>query len=518
MPGQGEEHVVERGPAQADVVDGDPCLVEVAQDLDERLRAALGLDGQLARVLVEGDLPAAAGGQDRGRALEVVAAMDDHLDPLAAQLGLELVGRAARDDLAVVDDGDRVGQLVRLLEVLRRQQERRALADEVADHVPHPDPAARVEARRRLVEDQQPRPADQGSTEVEAAAHAARVGLDDPVGGIGQLELLEQFVGAPARLGRRQVVQPAEQPQVLAPGQVLVDRGVLARQADDPPDLVGLRPDVEPGHGRAPGVGPEERGEDPHRRRLAGAVRTEQAQDGPLGDLEVDAVEGSDLALAGLVDLDQAFGRDRGVGCHAQALAPSWGPGSGARKYTGSPFGHAIDGDPMIGAMRALPTGTVTFLFTDIEGSTRLLHERGEEYADLLAEHRRALRAVFARHDGVEVDTQGDAFFVAFARADDAVAAAGGDRSRGGPGPRPDRHPHGHAHRDRPRATSASTSTELPGSAPPRTAGRSSCPRRPSAPSAPSRVATSGCIGSRTSGRPNGCTSSARIPSRRSAR
>ena len=128
VPGQREEHVVERRPAQADVVDGDPRVVEVAQDLDERLRAALRVDRQLARVLVERDLPAAAGGEDRGGALEVVAAMDDHLDPLAAELRLELVGRAARDDLAVVDDRDRVGQLVGLLEVLRREQERRALA------------------------------------------------------------------------------------------------------------------------------------------------------------------------------------------------------------------------------------------------------------------------------------------------------------------------------------------------------------------------------------------------------
>ena len=71
-----------------------------------------------------------------------------------------------------------------------------------------------------------------------------------------------------------------------------------------------------------------------------------------------------------------------------------------------------------------LPTGTVTFLFTDIEGSTRLLRELGDGYADVLAEHRRALREAWREHDGVEVDTQGDAFFVAFSRATDAVAAA----------------------------------------------------------------------------------------------
>ena len=74
--------------------------------------------------------------------------------------------------------------------------------------------------------------------------------------------------------------------------------------------------------------------------------------------------------------------------------------------------------------MRDLPTGTVTFLFTDIEGSTRLLHELGDRYADVLAEHRRVLREAFTRQGGVEVDTQGDAFFVAFPTASGAIAAA----------------------------------------------------------------------------------------------
>ena len=74
---------------------------------------------------------------------------------------------------------------------------------------------------------------------------------------------------------------------------------------------------------------------------------------------------------------------------------------------------------------RDLPTGTVTFLFTDVEGSTRLLYELGpERYAQALAEHRRVLREAFAAHGGVEVDTQGDAFFVAFTTAPQAVAAA----------------------------------------------------------------------------------------------
>ena len=73
---------------------------------------------------------------------------------------------------------------------------------------------------------------------------------------------------------------------------------------------------------------------------------------------------------------------------------------------------------------RGLPSGTVTMLFTDIEGSTRLLEELGDGYPAALGEHRRVLRQAFARHGGFEVDTQGDAFFVAFGDAAEAVAAA----------------------------------------------------------------------------------------------
>jgi predicted ATPase/class 3 adenylate cyclase len=74
---------------------------------------------------------------------------------------------------------------------------------------------------------------------------------------------------------------------------------------------------------------------------------------------------------------------------------------------------------------RDLPSGTITFLFTDVEGSTRLVRELGAAgYAQALAEHRRVLRAAFAAHGGVEVDTQGDSFFIAFPTAPGALRAA----------------------------------------------------------------------------------------------
>ena len=72
-----------------------------------------------------------------------------------------------------------------------------------------------------------------------------------------------------------------------------------------------------------------------------------------------------------------------------------------------------------------LPSGTVTFVFSDIAGSTALLKQLGDvEYGRLLAVHRRLVREIFAAHEGQEIDTQGDAFFYSFVRARQAVAAA----------------------------------------------------------------------------------------------
>ena len=74
--------------------------------------------------------------------------------------------------------------------------------------------------------------------------------------------------------------------------------------------------------------------------------------------------------------------------------------------------------------MPALPTGTVTFLFSDVEGSTALLQQLGHRYAAMYWMHRQLLRAAFQAAGGHEVDTAGDGFFIAFPRATDAAAAA----------------------------------------------------------------------------------------------
>ena len=81
-------------------------------------------------------------------------------------------------------------------------------------------------------------------------------------------------------------------------------------------------------------------------------------------------------------------------------------------------------------ARSELPTGVVTFMFTDIEGSTRLVHELGDAYGEVLSDQRRILREVWARHRGVERSTEGDSFFIVFRSAVDAVTAAADGQRR----------------------------------------------------------------------------------------
>ena len=128
---------------------------------------------------------------------------------------------------------------------------------------------------------------------------------------------------------------------------------------------------------------------------------------------------------------------------------------------------HAAQSEGCRGASGRASVGTVTLVFTDIEGSTRLLEELGvDAYRDALAEHRRVVREACARHDGYEVDYEGDAFFYAFASAQAAVARGGrGDgRPRRRPDPDPGRDPHRRTRAWIRPSTSGSTSTAPPGS------------------------------------------------------
>ena len=198
------------------------CVIEVPPLIGTLTIAVLG-----DRRPVGGDRS-----QRRNRRVDRGAGAERHLELLAADAVLELVRGALGDHQAVVDDRDLVGEAIRLVEVLGREQDRGPAADAILDHLPEGEPAAWIEAGGRLVEEDHRRAGDERRGEVEPAAHAAGVGLDQPIGGLGEVEALEQLERALLRLGAREVVEAPDHGQVLLAGQVLVDRRVLAREAD----------------------------------------------------------------------------------------------------------------------------------------------------------------------------------------------------------------------------------------------------------------------------------------------
>ena len=237
---------------------------------------------------------------------------DRDLEALAPDLALELVRGAARDRHAVVDDHDVIGQAVRLLEVLGRHEHRRAATGQAGDEVPHREAPLRVEAGGRLVEEHDRRLGHERGAEVQAPAHAAGVGLDGPIGRIGQLEALEERIGALLDRLRVDAVEATDHAEVLASGEQLVECGVLAGHADPLARLRRLAQDVDAGHAGRSAVGVGEGREDAHRGRLAGAVRAEHAEDRALADVEVQPAQGVRLA-EGLVEADGLDHRVRHV-------------------------------------------------------------------------------------------------------------------------------------------------------------------------------------------------------------
>ena len=221
----------------------------------------------------------------------------------------------------MVDHDDPIGELVGLVQVLRREQQGGAVRLELADERPHVDPAPRIEARRGLVEEEHVRTPDEAGRQVEPSAHATRVGLGRAISGIGEVEAFEHLGAATPSLSARQVVQAPDQLQVLEAGQVLVDGGALAGQADAEAELLGVAHDVEAGDLGAPGTGEQQGGEDPHGGRLACAVRAEHAEHGAALDLQIDAPQRMDLSEVS----DETLGEDDGSVSH-RAPSVGWEP------------------------------------------------------------------------------------------------------------------------------------------------------------------------------------------------
>jgi hypothetical protein len=227
---------------------------------------------------------------------EVALVRDGDLQALPSDLGLELVRRPFGDHPSPVEHGDPVGQPVGLLHVLRGEQDRGAAGGQLLDDVPHPQPSPRVQSGGGLVQEQHLWGEDEAGRQVQAPAHPAGEGLHHPGGHVGQVELGQQLLGPPPGHVLGEVVQAAEHLQVLPPGEVLVDGGVLAGQADPSAELVGPPGHVQAGHlGRALVRG-QQCGQHLHRGGLPRAVRAQEAEDGARLHGQVNAVQGDHVA------------------------------------------------------------------------------------------------------------------------------------------------------------------------------------------------------------------------------
>ena len=198
----------------------------------------------------------------------------------------------------LLDGRESVGELICLFEVLRREQQRRSLADQITDHSPHLGPAPGVEPAGRFVEEEHRRLSDNGPGEVEPTPHPSRVGLGRPVSCIRQSESLEQLSRTNPSFGTAEAIQPPDHVEVLEAGEVLINCGELPGEPDTPADFARRLQHIGTSHSGRPGIRPDQRGQDRDGRRLARPVGTEQGENGPFRNVEIEPVERDNILVA----------------------------------------------------------------------------------------------------------------------------------------------------------------------------------------------------------------------------
>src|SRR6202050_5413380 len=299
------EHVVEGGPGYAHRPYGHRQAGE--QPRHEMLAR---LHRERHQALVQARVDAERLGQRAGGRL-VVGRAD--LYPVLADGGLQRLRRVDRHDLPVVDDGDAVAVL-RLVHVVGGEKDRDVLALlQPVDVLPDGGPGLRVQAHGRLIEEQHPRRVQQAAGDFQPALHPAGVGghhAGPPVPQPDTLRALpqprrERRLGHPVQLG--------VEAQVLLPGQVVVQGGLLEHQADVAAHGVPLGDHVVSCHPGGARRGLGQGAQDLDGGGLACAVRPEKAERLAGRDLEIDAADGLDLAVA----LGQLADRDSR--CHPYA-------------------------------------------------------------------------------------------------------------------------------------------------------------------------------------------------------
>ena len=209
---------------------------------------------------------------------------------------LSAAGRVEREQPAVVDDREPVAELVGLLHVVRGEEDRLAVAVQLAEDVPERDAALRVEAGGRLVEEQDRGPVHDRPGHHEPLGHAAGEREHRRLRPIGQAELLEQSAGLGLRRLGVHAEEAAVEVEVLPDRERAVERVRLRDDADHLLRRGRVRDDVDATDERMPAGGDHAGGEHPRGRRLAGAVRAEQTEDLAPLHREVEPVDRVDVA------------------------------------------------------------------------------------------------------------------------------------------------------------------------------------------------------------------------------
>ena len=220
----------------------------------------------------------------RATTVESSAPPSDDAQPVLVEARQELAGRRRVDQSAAVEDRDVIADALDVVEDVGRI-EHRGLAAQVAHQVEDLAPPDRVERADRFVEQEDGRTADQRLADAEPLAHPARVGLETAVGHVGEADPGQDVVDTLIVRSSRRRIERGHEAHRVAAGHPVVEARLLGEVADLAP--VG-RPgrDRDAGHGRRAARRPGQAGEQLDRRRLARAVRPEEAVDGAGRDVQ----------------------------------------------------------------------------------------------------------------------------------------------------------------------------------------------------------------------------------------
>ena len=207
------------------------------------------------------------------------------------ELACDFAHLVCRNHPPAVDDPDGIADSLHVFKDVRRHENRR-LPTQAGDELEHVAPTERVEGRARLVEEEDPRRADDGLGDSESLNHTARVATDPAAAGTSQSGHLEQLVGAPAGRSAARAEQLSGEDEEFPPSHPGIETRILAQVADLRPQArrrVHYRFASHPG---LSGRRLDEADQDLDRRRLSRPVRAEEAEHRALGHVEVKAVEG----------------------------------------------------------------------------------------------------------------------------------------------------------------------------------------------------------------------------------